>query len=159
MAYDTYGNTETKDIAYQSQRTRSSSTICVLLVTHQIPHRKLQWSKQKLNLMCNINDPKFPCRMYAKSVYGKVKAVQYNLSELWSQIKFNKLNYLDHRYLQNCDASWYCINCFNIRFNSSSNNKNFLACCTVIATSHSAKIQKMIIIAHQHYNLRIQSLQ
>ena len=74
MAYDTYGNTETKDIAYQSKRTRSSSTIGVQLVTHQISLKKLQCSKQKLNLMCNINYPKFPsCRICAKNVHTKIK--------------------------------------------------------------------------------------
>ena len=54
------------------------------------------------------------------------------LCELWIHIKCNKLNYLDYRYLQNCDESWYCIDCCStiFPFNSLSNNKNFLACCT-----------------------------
>ena len=46
--------------------------------------------------------------------------------------KCNNLNYLDYRYLQNCDESWYCIECCStiFPFNSLSSNKNFLACCT-----------------------------
>ena len=131
MAYGTYGNTETKDIAYQSKRARFCSTKCVQL-THQISLTKLQCSKQKLNLMCNINQPKSPCGICAKTVHDKDKAVQCDLCELWIHIKCNKLNYLDYRYLQNCDESWYCIDyCSTIfPFNSLSNNKNFLLRCT-----------------------------
>ena len=52
--------------------------------------------------------------------------------ELWIHIKCNNLNSLDYRYLQNCDESWYCIECYStiFPFNSLSNNKNFMACCT-----------------------------
>ena len=47
-------------------------------------------------------------------------------------IKCNKCNYLDYRCLQNCDESWYCIDCCStiFPFNSLSSNKNFLVCCT-----------------------------
>ena len=82
--------------------------------------------------MCNINHPKFPCNVCAKNVQDKDKAVQCGLCELLTHIKCNKLNYLDYKYLQNCDESWnyveYCSTIFP--FNSSSSNKNFLACCT-----------------------------
>ena len=82
--------------------------------------------------MCNINHPKFPCKICAKNVHDKDKAVQCDLCELWIHIKCNNLNYLDYRYLQNCDESWYCIECCStiFPFNSLSSNKNFLACCT-----------------------------
>ena len=84
--------------------------------------------------MCNINHPQFPCRICAKNVHDKDKAVQCDLCKLWIHIKCNNLNYLDHRYLQNCDESWYCIEyCSTIfPFNSLSSDKNFLACCTSI---------------------------
>ena len=44
----------------------------------------------------------------------------------------NNHNYLDYRYLQNCDESWYCIECCStiFSFNFLSSKKNFLACCT-----------------------------
>ena len=60
------------------------------------------------------------------------KVVQCDLCELWIHIKCNNLNYLDYRYLQNCDESWYCIECCStiFPFNSLTSNKNFLACCT-----------------------------
>ena len=71
--------------------------------------------------MYNIHHPKFPCRI-----------CQCDLCELCIHIKCNNLNYLDYRYLQNCDETWYCIECCStiFPFNSLSNNKNFLACCT-----------------------------
>ena len=82
--------------------------------------------------MRNINHPKFPCKICAKNVQDKDKAVQCDLCELWIHIKFNKLNYLDYRYLQNCNESWYCIECYStiFPFNSIFSNKSFLACCT-----------------------------
>ena len=81
--------------------------------------------------MCNINYPKFPCKICAKNVSDKVKAVQCDLCELWVHIKCNNLNYLDYRYLQNSNESWYCIECCStiFLFDSLSSNKNFLACC------------------------------
>ena len=81
--------------------------------------------------MCNINHPKFPLKFFAKNAHEKDKAVQCDLCELWTHIKCNSLNYLDYRYLQNCDESWHCIECCStiFPFNLSS-NKNFLACCT-----------------------------
>ena len=82
--------------------------------------------------MCNITYPKFPCRICAKNVSDKDKAIQCDLCKLWVHIICNNLNYLDYRYLQNSNESWYCIECCstNFPFNSLSSNKNFLACCT-----------------------------
>ena len=82
--------------------------------------------------MCNVNYPKFPCRICAKNVHDKDKAVQCDLCEFGIHIKCNNRNYLDYTYLQNCDESWYCIECCSsiFPFNSLSSNKNFLACCT-----------------------------
>ena len=83
--------------------------------------------------MCNINYPKFPCKICAKNVSEKDKAVQCDLCELWVHIKCNNLNYLDYRYLQNSNESWYCIECRStiFPFNSLSSNKNLPeACCT-----------------------------
>ena len=82
--------------------------------------------------MCNVNYPKFPCKICAKNVHDKDKAFQCDLCEFWIHIKCNNLNYLDYRHLQNCDESWYCIECCCsiFPFNSLSSNKNFLTCCT-----------------------------
>ena len=82
--------------------------------------------------MCNITYPKFPCRICEKNVSDKDKAVQCDLCELWVHIKCNNLNYLDYRYLQNSNESWYCIECCSTIFpyNSLFSNKNFLSCCT-----------------------------
>ena len=69
--------------------------------------------------------------MRKKKVSENVKAVPCDLCELWVHIKCNNLNYLDYRYLQNSNESWYCIECCStiFPFNSLSSNKNFLACC------------------------------
>ena len=82
--------------------------------------------------MRNIKNPKFPCRICTKNVHDKDKAVQCDLCELSIHIKCNNLNYVDYRYLQNCDESWYCIECCStiFPFNSLLSNKKFLACCT-----------------------------
>ena len=79
--------------------------------------------------MCNMNHPKFPCKICAKNVHDKDKAVQCDVCELWIHIKYNNLNHLDHRYLRHCDESWYYIECCStiFSFKSLSSNKNFLA--------------------------------
>ena len=82
--------------------------------------------------MCNY-PAKFPCKFCAKNVSENVKTVQCDLCELWVHIKYDNLNYVDYRYLQNStNESWYCIECCSTIFpsNSLSSNKNFLACCT-----------------------------
>ena len=82
--------------------------------------------------MCNITYPKFHCRICEKNVSDKDKAVQCDLCELWVHIKCNNLNYLDYRYLQNSNESWYCIECCStiFPFNSLLSNKNFFSWCT-----------------------------
>ena len=82
--------------------------------------------------MCNINHPKFLCKICTKNVQDKDKAVQCDLCEGWIHIKCNNLNYLDYKYLQNCNESWYCIESYSsvFPFNPLSSNKDFLASCT-----------------------------
>ena len=58
-------------------------------------------------------------------------------------IKYNNLNYLDHRYLQKCDESWYCIECCGTIFLSTpyqATKSSWLVVLTLIVTSHSGKI-------------------
>ena len=82
--------------------------------------------------MCNVNYLKFPCKICAKSVHDKDKAVQCDLCDFWIQIQCNNLSYLGYRYLQNCDESWNYIECCSsvFPFNSLTSNENFLACYT-----------------------------
>ena len=63
---------------------------------------------------------------------AKIKLFSGTSNELWIHINCNKINYLDYRYLQNCENSRYCIECCSIifPFNSLPNSKNFLVCCT-----------------------------
>ena len=108
--------------------------------------------------MCNTNNPKFPCKICAKNVHDKDKAVQCDLCELCIHIKCNNLNYLDYIYLQNCDESWYCIDCCStvFLFNSLSSNKNFFSCCTntdSITHTHCGKHQ-ILLAKLNHYGIR-----
>ena len=66
--------------------------------------------------MCKINHLKFPCRICAKNVSDKDKAVQCDLCELWVHIKCNDRNYLGYRYLENSYESWYCKECYSSMF-------------------------------------------
>ena len=46
----------------------------------------------------------------------KIDFTEQLFCELWIHIKCNNLNYLDYRYLQICDESWYCIDCCSTIF-------------------------------------------
>ena len=88
-------------------------------------------TKFKPKYSCRISIiPNFRAGFVLMNVYDKDKAVQFDLRELQIHIKCNNLNYLDYRYLQNCDEYWYCIECCNkmFPFNSLSSNKNILPC-------------------------------
>ena len=87
--------------------------------------------------MRNINHPKFPGKICAKSVHEKDKATQCDRREFWIHIKCNNLDYLDYRYLQNCDKSWYCIEYCSTVFPFNSLSSNFKALSTSwLVTSH-----------------------
>ena len=153
MAYDTYGNTETKDTAYQSKRTRSCPAIGVQLVTHQISLTKLQCSKQKLNLMCNISYSKFPCRICAKNVHGKDKlfsgtSVNFgfilNVTNLTIQITGIFKTVMNPVIVQIVAAQFFLSTPYQ------ATNFFWLVVQTLITTSHSGEIQNMIMIAHYH---------
>ena len=154
MAYGTYRNTETKDIAYQSKRTRSCTTNCVYQFTHQISLTKLQCSKQKLNLMYNTNHPKFPCRICAKNVRGNNKAVQCDLCELGSilnvtnliiyQIKGTFKTAMNPGIVQILAAQFF------LSMPYQTTKTSWLVVQTLITASHSGEIQNRIMIAHYH---------
>ena len=81
--------------------------------------------------MCNMKHPKFPGRVCTKNVHDKDKAAQWTLDS-YEMYVYNNYNYLDYRYLQNCDRSCYCIECCSTiyLFISLLSNKKFLACCS-----------------------------
>ena len=84
-----------------------------------------------------------------KNVSDKDKAVQCDLCELWVQIKCNNLNYLDYKYLQNSNKSWYCIECCStiFPFNSLLSNKNFCYC-----TNTDSNNTHWIDLENDHYS-------
>ena len=135
MAYDSLWkncNQKRRTLDIKSKRTKSSLVQLQTVLAIHLSDFTYILSEQKLTILCNINHPKFPCKICAKNVQDKDEAIQCNICELWIHIKCNNLNYLDYRYLQNCDESWYCIACCStiFPFNSLSSNKKFLACCT-----------------------------
>ena len=93
-----------------SKRTRPCSlntslvTYHIILYTHKTQDQSVV--NRKTSCVMSII-PSFHCRICAKNVHDKDKAVQCN-----------NLNDLDYRYLQNCDESWYCIECCSSIFPS-----------------------------------------
>ena len=93
--------------------------------------------------MCNINQPKFPCSVCAKNVHDKDKVVKCDFCKLWIHTKCNNLNYLDYRYLQNCDdpsivqnvaAQFFLSTPYQVR------KASWLVVLVLIVTSYSGKI-------------------
>ena len=89
-----YRKTVTKDIATVETSISSCSAnfVSKLLIGFNSQNHRVQ--QTGTNLMCNINHPKFSCRICVKNVSDKDKAVQCNVCELWVHIKFNNLNNL-----------------------------------------------------------------
>ena len=60
-------------------------------------------------------------------------SLHYSMCELcnyWIHINCNNLNYIDYKFLQNSNDSWYCILCCSqiFPFNSMKSNKIFSIC-------------------------------
>ena len=72
--------------------------------------------------MCNINYLKSLFRICAKHVHDKDKAVQSDLCKLWIHMKCSNLNYSNYTYLQNCQESLYCIECYRAICTSTDSN-------------------------------------
>ena len=49
--------------------------------------------------MCNVNYPEFPCRICAKNVHEKDKAVQCDLCKFWIHIMTLEYEYIFSKYL------------------------------------------------------------
>ena len=97
--------------------------------------------------MCNINYPKFPYKTCAKNVHDKDKAVpkdklKCDLYELWVHVKCSNLNYLDYRYLKNCNEYWYCIKCSQCFLSTPCQvtKSSWLVVLAPVVTSHCGKI-------------------
>ena len=109
----------------------------------------------KTNFTCKVNYPNLPCRIYIKNEHDKNKDVQCDIWEFSILIKCSNLNYLDYKYLQNYDESWYCIECCStiFPFNVLSSNKNFLSSCSssdIDSNFMQLRELKMIIMAHYY---------
>ena len=85
--------------------------VLVQVNLYQISLPKSYCSKQKLPSFVISIIPKFLAGFMQKMSMTKIKLFRCDLCELWIHIKCKNLNYLDYRYLQNCNESWYCIEC------------------------------------------------
>ena len=133
-----YGKSFQGHCALISERTRScsvnTSLVIDYIITYTYKTQDQSVVNRKISSVMSII-PSFHAGFVHKMyLHDKDKAVQCDLCEFWIHIKCNNLNYLDYRCLQNCDESWYCIECCSsiFPFNSLSSNKNFLTCCTSI---------------------------
>ena len=109
------------------------STNCVLAsYLSDFTHKFTECCKRELTSCVISLIPNFFAGFVKKNVSDKDKAVQCDPCELCVHIKFSNLNYLDYRYLQNRNESWYCIECCSaiFPFNFLLSDKNFLSCCT-----------------------------
>ena len=98
MAYDSLRkncNQKRRTLDIKSKRTKSSLVQLQTVLAIHLSDFTYILSEQKLTILCNINHPKFPCKICAKNVQDKDKAVQCNVCELWIHIKCNNVNYLD----------------------------------------------------------------
>ena len=74
----------------------------------------------------------FPCKVCGKNVNDNDRAIQCELGNYWIHTNYNNNNnnYIDYKFLQNSNDSWYCILCCSqiFPFNSMKSNKNFSIC-------------------------------
>ena len=59
----------------------------------------------------NINNVVYPCKICHLNVSNKDSAAQCDICQSWVHIKCNKLNHIDHKYLQGSNEPWYCLSC------------------------------------------------
>ena len=72
----------------------------------------------------------FLCKVCGKNVNDNDRAIQCEFCNYWTHIDCNNLNYIDYKFFQSSNDSWYCIFCCShiFPFNSLKNNKNFFMC-------------------------------
>ena len=69
----------------------------------------------------------FPCKICNININNKDSVFQCD-SQFWIDIKCNKLNHIDYKYLQGSNDRWYCISCCDEIFPFGTlTNKNFLS--------------------------------
>ena len=70
---------------------------------------------------------KFPCKFCSKNVCENDNANLCDLCQTWVHIKCNHLNYIEYKYLQDCNEPWYCLSCTTMLFPFGNlNNQKFL---------------------------------
>ena len=93
--------------------------------------------------MCNISHLKFPCKICARNVHGKDKAVKCDICEFRVHIKCNNHNYLDNRFfskLMNPGIVWNVPAQFFLSTPYQVTKTSWLVVPVLIVTSYSGKI-------------------
>ena len=65
-----------------------------------------------LTLMCiseNVNNIVYRCKICHVDVNNKDSAAQCDICQSWVDIKCNKLDHIDNKYLQGSNEPWYCL--------------------------------------------------
>ena len=71
---------------------------------------------------------KFPCKICKNSVTNSDQTIQCDLCDSWVYIKFNDLNCIDYKFLQNSNDPWFFISCCSEIFSFSTvKNRNCIS--------------------------------
>ena len=54
---------------------------------------------------------KYPCKVCNKTVAKSHNAIQSDLCDMWVHVKCDKINLQTYRFLQQCQAQWFCCKC------------------------------------------------
>ena len=156
MAYGSCGKTGTKDILYQSKRTKSSLAQiidCGQLFTYQISLTNSYCSKEKLTSYVILVMSNFLARFVQKMSMTKIKlfsvtsvnfGIILNVTTLIIQITGICKTVMNPGIAQNVVAQSFLLTPYQ------ATKTSWLVVLTLIASSHRGKIQKMIIIVHYH---------
>ena len=79
----------------------------------------------------NINNIVYPCNICHVNVKNKDSAAPWDICQSWFHVMCNKLNHIDHKYLQGSNDPWYCLSCCSKIFPFGTlKNKDFISSLT-----------------------------
>ena len=94
--------------------------------------------------------PIFPCKLCPKNVTDNDNAILCDLCQTWVHIKCNHLNYMDYKYLQGCNETWYCLSCSNTLFPLGNLNNqiflNFIGNNNTITSSETNNLNSSLLL-------------
>ena len=92
----------------------------------------------------------FSCKLCPKNVTDNDNAILRDLCQTWVHIKCNHLNYMDYKYLQDCNESWHCLPCSNTLFPfgnlNHQNSLNFIGNNDTITSSETNDLNSCLLL-------------